>query len=363
MTDLLEQREVTTSPIEAALRVPFDPSMCTKVARFGFEYEMLPVDYDRDDDYDDDIYVDSDEVWSDDHSTCNCEECIDERRDARADEIRRERAERRAENDGDADKLVARALNAGLITDGYMHSYHCRCSICSPTRVGALMTAQTDCSCGVEFISHILDLNRADWDAKRDQINQWVDMMKGWARDGNWMPDGDVSNGNHVHVSNSGRDGGGDGFNVVQMDRARRHVNALYAVYDWSAVADGGCGNIRSYNAKPHKDNGGGSWLSDRGYGTMEHRLWNTPADPQRLWAHLGISIALTRWAFALAHADPAFDFWTTVDRWGSPKMTDEMFAGLNDNLDRVIAAVKAYIPDGTEFDLAREVLGNLAPL
>jgi hypothetical protein len=213
----------------------------------------------------------------------------------------------------------------------------------------------------VEFVSHILDLNH--FDEKVHEVTAWVEMMEGWKQAGGWMPDGQASCGNHIHISKSGTDDGSAGFTGTVQARAYKHITAMYAAFDWNNVADGGCGRVRSYNHKPQQTGNQGSWLSDRGYGTMEHRLWNTPAEPQRLWAHVGLSLALTRWAFALSIHRPEFTFWTTHNQWGDGSMNDEMFFALNRNIARVRDSIAQYIPDRPEFTIAHDVLGTLAPL
>jgi hypothetical protein len=235
-----------------------------------------------------------------------------------------------------------------------LHGYHCDCHQCSHERERPLMAVQEDGSVGVEFVSRICD---ATDDDTIEEIAEWVDMMKGWR---GWMPDGYTNCGNHIHISASGD--AHRQFTNDQKDRAYRHIDALYAVFDWRHVADGGCGRIRDYNCKPGRG-GGGSWLSrSDGYGTFEHRLWNTPRTPERLWAHIGISLALTRWGFALTDFTDD-ELWTIghPNGWSAVSMSDEQFARLNDARPRLIEVLRAYIPHQPEFDIARDVIGNLA--
>lgn len=339
MTDVLEVvQEVTTPTIEQALNLPFDASMIDRVSRFGFEFEFFASD--------DDDEVTDDDVWSDDHSSCNCDECL---RDRRTD------AERERPH-GEVSELIMLAHEAKMIRDPYRHAYHCQCDGCSHNRTDFLLTAQEDCSCGVEFVSHILDLS--DFDDKATEIAGWVDLMQRWKDGGGWMPDGHVSNGNHVHVSSRGDIGAA--FTTRERQLAYTHINALYAAFDWTDVADGGCGRIRGYNHKPNATYGGGSWLSDRGYGTFEHRLWNTPAKPGRLWAHIGLSVAITRWAFAITTALPDFTFWDQPTRGGGVSMSNERLEQLSRGF--VIDSLAQYIPERREFDDARDIIRNLRP-
>lgn len=385
MTDLVERKEVNvpTSPILQALRVHFDPFVARQVRRFGFEYEMLPSgedDYYDDDDDDGhdghdgltgregdrlDGHMDDYDPWDCDHDQCNCDECLDSRRDHEYRQFRQviinERANRPPSQNGSTpNALMARAYAALLIADPTMHMYHCHCSTCNHQRDTPLMVAQGDCSCGVEFVSRIIDLD--DFDIARREIGEWVQMMHQWKQDGNWMPDGYESNGNHVHVSSAG-DHTPWGADIKHQ--AYNHVDAMYAMFDWDRVADGGCGTIRSYNRKPSMLGLGGSWLADRGYGTFEHRLWNTPRDPDRLWAHLGISIGLTRWAFHIATMTPDFSFWPDQrDRWGGGQgIADDVYEQVVDNTDLVVGGIRTYIPSGDEFTIARDVISNLRPM
>lgn len=243
--------------------------------------------------------------------------------------------------------LVRRALDAGLIADAHQHGYHCHCETCAPERSGPTMCAQNDSSVAVEFVSRILDIND---ESNVAEVAAWIALMERWKADGGWMPDGRESNGDHVHVERGAVD-----YNAA---RATGNIRALYAVYDWTHVADGGCGQIRGYNSKPTIDSQGG-WLSDRGYGTFEHRLWNTPRDPERLWAHIGISIGLTRWAVSLAlhSATPMFD---REGSWGAERMSRDTFNYLASHRDDVVEAVAAHIPQFAHRDYAVRVLDNL---
>lgn len=360
--DTMEREGVNT--VSEALTVPHNPSIERQVRRFGFEYEMLPTtgdDYDEDYSEDDRVedHMDDYEPWDDDHQQCNCDECLNERRDEERRRYTRTLTPQTGR--GTPYDLIERAYNLGMIEDTDKHAYHCNCSTCSHTRTHPLMTAQSDCSCGVEFVSRIIDLDHFS-QAKYD-MTEWVGMMNKWKNDGLWMPDGNYANGNHVHVS---ADGDTCTWQGNQRPEAFTHIDALYAAFDWTGIADGGCGRIRSYNAKPSITGGHGSWLSDRGYGTFEHRLWNTPAIPERLWAHVGISIGIQRWGFALATANPGFTFWTGTNHnsygYTRRSISDETYNVLTDNVDGIVEGIRSYIPTDTQFTIARDLISNLTP-
>lgn len=346
MTDIISREGVKTSTVEEVLQTPHDPAMTDQVRRFGFEYEILPSGY-----YGQPVFrPDDDDEWEDDEddeSQCDCINCV---------ALRRNNTRQSPEVHGTPSELIERAYAAGLTSRNEQHPYHCHCSGCAHDRDHPLMTAQEDGSCGVEFVSRIIDLN--DFESASDQIGRWVELFEQWKRDGHWMPDGQASNGNHVHVSSLG-----DQIHwgpCEARQRAFRHIDALYAVFCWNQVADGGCGQIRSYNAKP-STHGGGSWLSDRGYGTFEHRLWNTPRDPERLWGHLGLSIALTRWAFAIAFAHPEFTFWGTHGTWGYDRnMSDSVYHAVQAGIGDVVEGVSSYIPPEPQFEVARDLILKL---
>lgn len=238
---------------------PPDPEISRLVRHFGVEYEM----FDR---------------GTNDYC---CDDCDGDRDDY-------------DDNESPGTRLRGIAADRGLCLDE-THDYHCDCGDCDPNR-DTLMTAQYDCSVGIEFVSRILDV-----EAHNDvnQLARWVNVMTEWKDSGEWMPDGSAACGNHIHVSSTG--GPEDNvFTDAQQFEAARLINAAYAAYGWELVADGGCGKLRNYNSKPRAQDVGyySAWLRSRDIGTFEHRLWNTPRDPERLWVHVGLSIALTRWAF-----------------------------------------------------------------
>jgi len=347
MTIIDTRGEVTTSQVIEALQLPPDPVMFDAVRRFGFEYEML-----RNDDrgYDDDCrcedgYYDEDDEW---HDSYTCDFCNGARRGS--DEVGR---------------LIQRAYDARMIGDTYQHAYHCDCSDCRYDRSGPLMTAQEDCTCGVEFVSRILDT--ADFTQWSDDVDKWVSVFQQWKKDGNWMPDGHYANGNHVHVSCTG-DRYGNHFADSQIARAHQHIDAIYAIFHWNDIADGGCGALRAYNRKPGTHDYG-NWVERHYNGTFEHRLWNTPRDPERLWAHLGLSIGITRWAFNIAVNMPDFAFKTRRVRTSSryygdsytDAITDTTFQEVTDNKGELVRGIRAYIPSPPQFDIARDLICNLS--
>lgn len=349
--------EPPRTAVELALNVPFSPVAASGVRRFGFEYEMLSHD-DSPERYDDEPndgdYDYAREEAADNHQ-CACDDCIYDRAYSL---MESRNAEYGSSGTSLANELheFARRFRPDLVSTANIHEYHCHCHDCAPNRSHGLMAAQTDCTVGIEFVSRICDVTNPD-DLAR--IDEWVAMMTAWAAGGNWMPDGNESCGNHVHISKNGDDT--YPFSNDERQLAWGHINALYAVFDWTDVADGGCGRIRDYNYKPSATGNGGNWLSDRGYGTFEHRVWNTPSDPQRLFAHIGISIALTRWAFGLALAAPSINFWTGTNRYGERSIANDVIEAFNANRDAVVEAVSAYIPSDPMFDVARTTLTNLA--
>lgn len=344
MTDVLNREEVMETTMQA-LTLPTSEYVIDNVQRFGFEYEMLPTHMRdgryRGDDYDDDCCCEYDE---DDDCTYTCASC------------------RRDDSDhhgpGGSGDLIERFCGAGLIGDTDQHEYHCDCSTCSYTRSHPLMTAQTDCTVAVEFVSRICDLRDDDW---QNDVHSLVNVMNQWKRDGHWMPDGSYSCGNHVHVSHRGDNDTGEWPEwAVGETTVKRHIDALYAVFDWTTVADGGCGHVRGYNRKPGKNDGYGNWLSWRDE-TAEHRVWNTPREPERLWAHIGLSIALTRWGFAVARSLPGHRFWDTGNYRSG--MSDQVYDTITHNIEDVKHGIRAYIPPGSEFDIARKLIHNLRPM
>jgi hypothetical protein len=367
--DIREEVTTTTSTVIQALTLPVDPAMFQEVRKFGFEYEMLPSG--TRDNYSNSPGLDAHmaEWWDEEYERDGY--CCDECSESRANEERRlyrrthGLGSSRENPSGGPYDLIQRAHDASLIADNARCDYHCQCENCAHDRSYPLLTAQADGSCGVEFVSRIIDCNEFDNGDAAWEIGRWVDLMNGWKDEGLWMPDGITSNGNHVHVESNGREM--QWCETALQRSAFRHIDALYAAFDWRRVADGGCGQIRGYNSKPATHGAGGSWLSDRGYGTFEHRLWNTPSDPERLWAHIGISIGIQRWAFNIAANMPGFKFWDESNRgrYGYIELAipDETYQALTDNVGEVVRGIRAYIPRYDQFTIARDLIVNITPV
>ncbi|HVE28373.1 MAG TPA: hypothetical protein VNC22_23360 [Sporichthya sp.] len=222
-------------------------------------------------------------------------------------------------NAGAGSTTAARRLlyrNGLTLHDGGRHEAHCDCPICAYDRTNGLLAYQDDSSVAAEFVSRILSTRSV---RDRQEMRQLVSLYPDLLATLDWTPDGDYGAGNHVHVGWPKqfiqRDRWGEVWPIPEM---RAKVNAalmsLFASESdlWRQIADGGCGRHRSYNGvcvySPYRDyrtneeigTFGGQWISDRGHGTVEFRLWNTPADPQRLMAHPAISTALMAWALAI---------------------------------------------------------------
>ena len=316
----MPESATTSTALGELYATPWSQNVVDRIAHYGYEYEMLP----RGSDPDDDDY----DPWDPDHEQCNCDSCLDSRREAW-------REDQPAYGE-EVEDLIA---HLGPLAYRDIHSYHCSCSRCRDiNRTDPIMNTQEDCTVGVEFISRILHYTPDGL----DEIEDWVDAMKAWARRGRWMPDGYESCGNHIHV-------GCERIHTATRERAHAHIRAVHAAYNWDDVADGGCGQMRGYNSKPSKTGSYGSWSSTKGSDntrTIEHRLWNTPLDPERLHAHIGISIAVTRWAVALAIHDPDFTFWDNPTTYGAQGISDEMWETMQDQIDGFKTAVVNYIPD-----------------
>lgn len=311
----------TTSTVvgERLFNTPWSQNVETRIARYGYEYEMLPRHEPDDGDYD---------PWDPHHDQCNCDSCLDNRRESW-----------REDQPAHGEEVEDLIRHLGPLAYQDIHSYHCSCNRCNNiSRTDPIMNTQEDSTVGIEFISRILDYTPDGL----EEINRWVDAMRSWSNRGGWMPDGYESCGNHVHV-------GCERIHTATRERAHDHIRAVHAAYCWDDVADGGCGQMRGYNSKPSKTSSHGGWSAAKGYDntrTIEHRLWNTPLDPQRLHAHIGISIAVTRWAVALAIHDPEFTFWDTPTTFGNHGISDSTWETMQDQLDDFKTAVVKYIPD-----------------
>lgn len=236
------------------------------------------------------------------------------------------------------------AANSGGLAKASLCPYHCRCRECRYDRTGPLMAPQRDGSVAIEFVSRILDVTDP---GHLDAVQDWVRLMTAWAGDGGWMPDGYASCGNHIHVAATGGPTR-DIFNPDIKTEAFKLINTAYAVYDWESVGDGGCGRLRDYNMKPSAAYlTSECWLSRRHSETFEHRMWNTPRDPERLWAHVGLSVALTRWAFHRAEMRQAT---TTLP-------VAEMVDSYSNNIEAFKQGVIDYLPADKRFADAAELL------
>lgn len=195
---------------------------------------------------------------------------------------------------------------------------HCQCPRCRYDRKEGLLAYQSDSSVAAEFVSRILSTRSvADRAEVKKLIAVYPDLLNTLA----WTPNGRYGAGNHVHVGwpkqflTERR--WGERYPEPQIAaKVRVALQSLWAseLSLWQQIADGGCGQHRDYNGRCnytpyHAARGsdivdvgsfGGSWISDRGHGTVEFRLWNTPADPKRLLVHPAISTALMAWALAV---------------------------------------------------------------
>jgi len=252
-------------------------------------------------------------------------------------------------------------------------SYHCRCGGCRHDRTpdgSNFLAFQSDCTVGAEFVSRIVHVNEET--DHMIEVDRTVAALKEYYSLGLWRPDGYEAAGGHIHVSWNGTDNGGPMFRNNTKRQAGTLINAAYAAYDWSDVADGDCGRMRDsdHSTKPGTYSGpetvcgndagdtyervfSGSWFSNKG-NTGEHRLWNMPLDPYRLYAHIGISLALTRWAYATVLNSPEHRWWI-MDTSG-PDMVDHF----RDNHRSFIEQVSLYVPNQPRFGIATETLNLL---
>lgn len=226
------------------------------------------------------------------------------------------------------DSYVRPFVSAGLADSTDKHGYHCYCSTCLPARSAPHFAVQSDCSVGVELVSRILHA-----DVDHEIVVSACEAHEAGMTAARWRPDGSNGNGNHIHVSHSGEDAGTRGFRAPTQAAANGLIESLFAMgASWDMAAAGGCRRLRNYNGpKPTKTDRNerynertghygrsnsplktleygrtSSWLSDRGYGTNEFRLWNTPSKASRIQAHAGLSIAIMRWAFTQVIFDRA---------------------------------------------------------
>lgn len=304
---------IETAPVvlEGMWGVEPDPLIIENIVGFGVEYEMFE---------DNDSYGDGDYCCT----FCNGPRDEWDENHPRSDEPR-----------GIVGRFLSSAKAAGLTSSDYLHDYHCNCETCSYTRSEPIMCSQADGTVGAEMVSRILRCTNPD---DLDELGRWVDFMQEWKNSGGWMPDGQASCGNHIHVERLP--------GVYGQDYAERAVGAAYVAYDWRVVADGGCGALRGYNRKPGTDDwsygtGSTNWGRRRTH-TVEHRLWNTPRDPERLWVHVGLSIALTRWSIA---------------RRGIFIPSHSLVSEFHAHIDDFKRDVIAYLPDDARFQPAAQLL------
>ncbi len=187
------------------------------------------------------------------------------------------------------------------------HVYHCECENCEHGRDHNPFTAQNDSTVGIEFISRILTAGDVD---SINIVKRVIDAYRTGCEVTGFVAQSGASHGNHIHVSNSGLDdGGGSEFRSTTKKQVRHLLDTIMCRGNWPEIADGLVGRLRDFNSRPSKGDAdgaltshtgyeSGTWIADKGYGTLEYRLWNTPRVPERIGAHVGMSVALTRWAF-----------------------------------------------------------------
>ncbi|MFA5937620.1 MAG: hypothetical protein WC822_07125 [Candidatus Paceibacterota bacterium] len=185
-----------------------------------------------------------------------------------------------------------------------LHSYHCSCNSCEPSRSGPDWTGQEDCTAGGEFISRILTYGTPDADNAIEALGRALKHGRATTSDGQGV---------HVHVDCSDM----TPTSVVYFWR-------LWFRYqdDLAMLAKGRFHEVRDYNTRVHfRDVVGehspsdpdfwrgnpervyrrlGSpyrrdcWVHPNTYhDTYEFRLWNTTRTPWRLHLAAGVSVAL----------------------------------------------------------------------
>jgi len=185
-------------------------------------------------------------------------------------------------------------VDAGLTNHDHLHPYHCGCSECTYSRTspGSLLAAQTDPTVGAEFITKIMsNRSNSDMTQMRALKRAYGDVLIATG----WTPDGVQNAGNHIHV------GWPTGTTPTAQAQARSLLNGMFSAERdlWQeTIATGGAPHMRSYNSSPRirYDDWEGGWLGGNP-GTIELRVWNTPADPNRLLVHPALSVAMVHWA------------------------------------------------------------------
>lgn len=207
---------------------------------------------------------------------------------------------------GEIDLVVSAMNSAGLVGRARshydLHEYHCNCDLCDHNRVQPWLTAQQDCTVGVEFVSRITRVD--EWELVT-RLEAAVDEAYVYA----YLPSTQSPWGNHVHVDMTvcGRSNG-----------VTLWSSALFAseAWDWERLSAGGRSANRGYNPKPDKGYTG-RWVAQRET-TVEYRLWNTPSRGKYVGFHVAASLAIARWAWVMAktHDLPECDYAAIVNRF-----------------------------------------------
>jgi len=256
-------------------------------------------------------------------------------------------------DDGD-DSAACRAIDMmydeGLVGVAEQHEYHCRCDGCAYDRSGSLFAAQEDGTVGVEFVSRILSTGS---NSDMAELLRLRDFYPSLLRGIGWRPDGYFGAGNHIHVSHPLIDGSGP----VDRAMASAYMNAMMAsdLDAWRHIADGGCGNLRGYNGQGTRPDAfpsyawevSSSWVRLRAH-TIEVRVWNTPAEADRLLVHPAISVGLIHWAFREAEVNPASSASDVLALVGASEPTHRK---------RLIRAIRETWPHRASADLAADLI------
>lgn len=184
-----------------------------------------------------------------------------------------------------------------LVSDpGYRHEYHCDCRSCDYDRTDPFFAVQADCTVAVELVSRVARAGNDD-----DVILTAVDTPQALAEFYDVIgkkPNGTDPWGNHIHVGSRVNHRTGQTFHRTTTDCAAELLKETVASYmtPFAAMAAGGCSQMRTYNGIARK----GNWanLVSLRSDTIEFRLWNTPALPERIGFHVAMSVAMTEWAF-----------------------------------------------------------------
>lgn len=204
----------------------------------------------------------------------------------------------------------------GLVLSTSLHGYHCGCADCRYDNPEGLFAAQRDCTVDAEFVSRILEHGSR-------RANRAIHGIAGAMQATGAAVHG--STGCHVHVAKDGLDAAGTARLFRLFNRYHRELDE---------IASGGQSRTRGYNPPPvggilpardalwtatelresygmYRAPGGdwsGSWMSDRGHGTWEFRLWNATRMAWRMKTYVGLSVAMVEGAIDGAdttHDDP----------------------------------------------------------